>query len=177
MKLLSLKTTFLLAASNAFAIPLDLQDLQAEFQNPFGLNTLPGLDKPIPGHSPILLCDLDQPKLVEIIRIDLDPNPPVKGQNVTIHAEGIVKQPILEGAYVDVDVRYGYIRLLKQTFDLCEQSKTVGIECPVEKGKLVLDTSVEIPGEVPPGKYVVFARAYTVDDEPITCLTGSIVFT
>lgn len=174
MKLLSLTTTLLLAASQALAVAIELKGV--ELQNPFGSSGLSAFDKPIPGKSPLMLCDLEEPKLVEIYRVDLDPNPPVKGQNLTIFAEGIVKKTILEGAYVDVDVRYGYIRLLKQTFDLCEQTATVDIDCPIKEGKLVLETSVEIPAEVPPGKYVVVARAYTVDDEPITCLSATVEF-
>lgn len=48
--------------------------------------------------------------------------------------------------------------------------------CPIKKGLYSLTKQVEIPNEVPPGKYTVFARAYNDDDTMITCLTGSIVF-
>ena len=165
------------ATTPAFAFPLLSWDYLSGFvQNPFSISRLPGYEKPIPGDSPVNVCDLDQPKLVEIYHLDIAPNPPQKGKNVTIYAEGIVKKTIKEGAYVDVEVRYGYIKLLQQTFDLCEQSKSVGIECPIEEGKVTLNSSAAIPIEVPPGKYSVAARAYTVDDEPITCLSATGLF-
>lgn len=154
--------------------PVDLNGVQ--LQNPFGSSGLSANDKPIPGKSPLFLCDLEEPKKIEITQVNLNPNPPSKGQNLTIFAEGIVKETILEGAYIDVDVRYGYIRLLKQTFDLCEQTKNVDLECPIHEGKITLMTFVELPSEIPPGQYTVAARAYTVDDEPITCLSATVEF-
>lgn len=179
MKLLSLSTfaTLLLASGRAgiaAPIPVDISGVQ--LQNPFGSSGLSASDEPIPGDSPLMLCDIELPKLVEIYEIKLDPNPPLKGQNLTIHAEGIVKETIQEGAYIDIDVRYGYIRLLKQSFDLCEQTSNVDLECPIQEGKITLQTSVELPEEIPPGKYTVVARAYTVDDQPITCLSTSVEF-
>ncbi|KAF5098974.1 hypothetical protein D0Z00_001840 [Geotrichum galactomycetum] len=165
------------ATTPALAFPLLSWDyLSGLVQNPLSVSRLPGYEKPIPGDSPVNLCDLDQPKLAEIYRLDVTPNPPEKGKNVTIYAEGIAKKTIKEGAYVDVEVRYGYIKLLEQTFDLCEQSKSVGIECPIEKGKVIVNSTAAIPIEVPPGKYSVAARAYTVDDEPITCLSATVLF-
>lgn len=155
----------------AAPIPMEIQ-----LQNPFGSSGLSASDKPIPGDSPLMICDLEEPKLVEIYKVNLDPNPPLKGQNLTIFAEGIVKETILEGAYVDVDVRYGYIRLLSQTFDLCEQTANVDLECPIKEGKITLETTLELPKEIPPGKYTVVARAYTVDDQPITCLSTTVEF-
>ncbi|KAF5097816.1 hypothetical protein D0Z03_001334 [Geotrichum reessii] len=167
---------FLAAASSVFAAPIPVDVAGVQLQNPFGSSGLSSTDKPIPGDSPLLLCDLEEPKRIEITAVNLDPNPPLKGKELKIFAEGIVKDTILEGAYIDIDVRYGYIRLLKQTFDLCEQTKTVGHECPIEEGKLELETSVDLPAEIPPGVYTVVARAYTVDDEPITCLATTVEF-
>ena len=107
------------------------------------------------------------------------PNPPQRGANLTITASGILKQEIEEGAYVDVEVRLGYIKLLTQTYDLCEQleeNDIGGLRCPLEAGVYDLEKIVEIPAEVPPGKYSVIARAYNLDDSEITCLTGDVIF-
>lgn len=171
-------TLSVLAVTTAtvFAAPIPVDVAGVQLQNPFGSSGLSSTDKPIPGDSPLLICDLEAPKRVEITKLDLNPNPPLKGQELTIFAEGIVKETILEGAYIDIDVRYGYIRLLKQTFDLCEQTQSVGLECPIKEGKIELETSVQLPSEIPPGVYTVAARAYTVDDEPITCLATTIEF-
>lgn len=63
---------------------------------------------------------------------------------------GTVKEPILEGAYINLQVKYGLIRLVNTKADLCEQTKQADLECPIEKGKLTVVKDVEIPKEVPP---------------------------
>lgn len=136
-------------------------------------------NKPIPGGSPICQCDASEKQMLEISNVDLFPNPPVRGQNLTISALGNLHDTVEEGAYVDVEVRLGYIKLLTQTYDLCEtleENDVDGLTCPLTAGLYSVVKEVEIPAEVPPGKYVVVARAYNVDDELITCLTGDITF-
>ncbi|KOH00314.1 sterol transporter [Saccharomyces eubayanus] len=139
----------------------------------------PPNSKPISGESPLYQCDVSDKQLLEIKEIDLSPNPPVRGQNLTITANGEVFETIEEGSYVEVEVRLGYIRLLSQTFDLCqtlEDNDIEGLSCPIEPGSYDVKKLVEIPGEVPPGRYVVLARAYTESDDLITCVTGEVVF-
>lgn len=87
-----------------------------------------------------------------------------------------MNKEIGEGAYVQVWVKYGLIKLISETLDLCEHVKEVDLECPIKEGRLILQKSVDIPSQVPPGKYTVEARAFTADDEPITCITGQVVF-
>lgn len=108
-----------------------------------------------------------------------------------------VSKTIEEGAYVNLQVKFGLIRLISIKADLCEQIKNVELECPIEKGLISIVKSVELPREIPPvratsssicfhlqsitntsqGKYTVLADVYTVDDEPITCLTATVTFT
>lgn len=152
--------------TTAFASPLD-------FVKEFSL--VPG-EKPVPGDSPVSVCDCQSPQILEMQELTLSPNPPARGANLTIDAKGFLSEGVKEGAYVEVDVRYGYIRLLHQTYDLCEQLSNVDMECPLSKGEYIITKQVEIPQEVPPGKYVVYARAYTADDDYIACLTGSVEF-
>lgn len=173
MKFLSLTNIlFLSTAQLALTKPISLYSF--DFQNPLGLLNFPPADKPIPGDSPIRLCDLSSPKLVDIYKLNLTPNPPVKGQNLTIYAEGFVEKTIVDGAYVDVDVKYGYLRLLRQEYDLCEESGNAGVECPIKEGKLVVNTSVAIPAQFPAGKYSITGRAYTKEGSLLTCLSTTI---
>lgn len=131
----------------------------------------------IPGDSPLSLCaDKDHSHdTVTITRVDLAPNPPKPGKVLNIKAVGAVKETIEEGAYVMLRVKYGLITLIKQTADLCEQVGNVDLKCPIEPGVLDLTKEVELPNEIPPGKYTVFADVYNADDTPITCLTASVV--
>lgn len=139
----------------------------------------PSDNVPIPGDSPLLQCDISEAQLLDVSQVNLSPNPPTRGNNLTITAYGSLSSEIVEGAYVDVEVRLGYIKLLTQTYDLCEQleeNDIDGLKCPLQPGDYALEKIVEIPQEVPPGKYSVIARAYTLDDDEITCLTGDVIF-
>jgi len=61
-----------------------------------------------------------------------------------------VKETIVDGAYVQLQVKYGYIKLLDTTADLCEQIKNVDLDCPIEKGKISIVKDIELPKEIPP---------------------------
>lgn len=152
-------------------------------------NNYPGQvpkERPVPGDNPLNVCDLDQHprRLLEITTLSLSPNPPIKGHNLTITADTIIKKTIVKGAYVDVDVHYGYLRLLNQRFDLCEQIDEYGgggdgdgdVKCPIEKGRLEVNKEVTIPPQFPAGKYTIVGRAYTVEGEFITCLSTTVEF-
>lgn len=141
------------------------------------INTFPTPDeRPVPGNAPIINCESSSRQVLDLQNVVIDPNPPIKGENLTFSALGFLSEDIVEGAYVDVDVRYGFIRLIHQTYDLCEEAKNIDLECPIKKGQNIISKLVEIPAEVPPGKYVVNARAYTKDDKLITCLTATVEF-
>lgn len=72
------------------------------------------------------------------------------GATLLIEATGTVKETILEGAYVNLEVKYGYIRLINTQADLCKEIKNVDLECPIEKGKISIIKSVDLPKEIPP---------------------------
>ncbi|KAK0671138.1 putative Phosphatidylglycerol/phosphatidylinositol transfer protein precursor [Cercophora samala] len=134
-------------------------------------------DLAIPGDNPLKYCDADRgDDIITIEKVDLTPNPPEAGTTLVIEASGTVKETILEGAYVNLQVKYGYIRLINTQADLCKEIKNVDLDCPIEKGKISITKSVDLPKEIPPGKYTVEADVYSVDDEHITCLTATVVF-
>ncbi|KAI7788438.1 hypothetical protein LA080_010771 [Diaporthe eres] len=134
-------------------------------------------DLKIPGDSPLELCPKAHDEdIITIDKVDLVPNPPKAGQDLVIKASGTVSEPIEEGAYVALQVKYGLIRLISTKADLCEQVKNVDLECPIDAGDLTLTKTVELPKEIPNGKYTVLADVYTKDDKPITCLTATVVF-
>jgi len=59
---------------------------------------------------------------------------------------------------------------------LCEQADKVDLKCPLKKGEMTLSKTVQLPKEIPPGKYTVLADVYTKDNEKITCLTATVFF-
>lgn len=123
---------------------------------------------------------------------------PHSGHNLTIDALGVLLEDIEEGAYVNLQVKYGLIKLINTQADLCEQMKQVDLKCPLKKGETNITKIVELPKEIPPvhylatlllglisseltlilfkGTYHVTADLYTKDDDPITCLTAQVHF-
>lgn len=75
-----------------------------------------------------------------------------------------------------LQVKYGLITIIKQTADLCNTVKEVDLECPIKKGDTALTKNVELPKQIPPGKYTVLADVMTKDDKKITCLTATVEF-
>jgi len=131
----------------------------------------------IPGDSPLDHCrPAHDNDILDLKYVKLTPNPPVPGQNLTIEAVGTFKEDVEEGAYVNLQVKYGLIRLVNTQADLCEQVQNVDMSCPLKEGETRVRKDVAIPAQVPPGKYGVVADVFNSKDEPIICLTAQIEF-
>jgi len=105
----------------------------------------------VPGKSPVEICSLSPPDdLVDIKYININPNPPLAGKNLTIEAMGYLKTEVGEGSYAHFEVKYGFIKLLSGTADLCEKAAEVGLQCPIKEGEVKLQKVVELPSEIPP---------------------------
>ncbi|KXJ92200.1 ML domain-domain-containing protein [Microdochium bolleyi] len=142
-----------------------------------GSSSVGVLNTKVPGDNPLEFCGDDQgDDTITIEYVDLAPNPPEAGSQLLIKAKGKVLETIQQGAYVQLVVKYGLIRLISTTADFCEQLGNVDLKCPVEKGDLEVVKSVEIPKEVPPGTYHVDAKVFNFDDTPITCMTATVKF-
>ena len=133
---------------------------------------------PVPGDNPLTYCKADHSS--DILRLDhvnLTPNPPTAGNQLTIEAVGTLSQKLEKGAYVVLQVKYGLIRLINMQQDLCDQVSNIDLECPIDEGKITIVKDVQLPNEIPPGTYSVFADAYTKDGkEHIICLEATITF-
>ena len=51
---------------------------------------------------------------------------------------------------MNLQVKYGLIRLISQTADLCDQLKNVDQDCPVKKGETKITKDVDLPNQIPP---------------------------
>ncbi|EJT48753.1 hypothetical protein A1Q1_02219 [Trichosporon asahii var. asahii CBS 2479] len=54
--------------------------------------------------------------------IELSPDPPQAGKNLTVTVRGRANEKIEEGAYADVTVKLGLIKLIQKRFDVCEEA-------------------------------------------------------
>ncbi|CAF9904688.1 MAG: Phosphatidylglycerol/phosphatidylinositol transfer protein [Alectoria fallacina] len=130
----------------------------------------------VPGDNPLEFCDKSDDYILTINNVDLEPNPPLPGKTLTIEAKGNFTKKVEEGAYLVLVVKYGLIRLINQQADLCEQMKSaVDEDCPLI-GEKTITKDVDLPREIPPGHYTVFADVYTKDHVKITCLTATVKF-
>lgn len=132
---------------------------------------------PVNGDNPLIYCADPSGNILEIESVNLSPNPPRPGQTLTIEAKGTFHETVENGAKVLLQVKYGLIRLINQETDLCDQISNVDLECPLEKGNMTLRKELDLPVQIPPGKYSVLADVYTADKQKITCLEANdIVF-
>jgi len=93
------------------------------------------------------------------------PYPPRSGENVTVEASGTVFIPILEGAFVDITVKLGVVKLLTKRVDICEQARNGGeLDCPLPEGEYHVKETFEIPGVAPLGRYTIQARGYMSEE-------------
>ncbi|KAF9229367.1 hypothetical protein BS17DRAFT_798935 [Gyrodon lividus] len=115
---------------------------------------------------------------IQIDSITLLPDPPKPGQNLTITVVGTAIETIEEGAYADVVVKLGIIKLLSKRFDVCDEARAANasIQCPVEKGDYTVVQTVALPKEIPQAKFSVNVRGYTVDEEAMLCLDLKVDF-
>ncbi|KAJ3087286.1 Phosphatidylglycerol/phosphatidylinositol transfer protein [Quaeritorhiza haematococci] len=100
----------------------------------------------------------------------ISPDPPKRGQSLDIMINGTLSEDIVPGAYAEVKVKLGLVKLFDGRIDFCEEIKQVGEECPIPKGPLGIAKTVDIPSELPPGRYMVHVTAHNADELPIACL-------
>ncbi|MCJ1422660.1 Phosphatidylglycerol/phosphatidylinositol transfer protein [Sticta canariensis] len=132
-------------------------------------------DLNVPGENPLKFCQNSDRYTLTISGVDLTPNPPLPGKTLNISAQGNFTTEVCNGAFINLSVKYGLITLIRQTADLCEQIKNVGMECPLD-GVMSLSKDVDLPSIIPSGSYNVLADVYNKDKKQITCLTADVHF-
>ena len=69
---------------------------------------------------------------------------------LTIEAAGTFIEKVERGAYMNLQVKYGLIRIINQREDLCDQLHNVDTECPVGPGPVKVVKEVNLPAQIPP---------------------------
>ncbi|KAJ7130682.1 ML domain-containing protein [Mycena filopes] len=157
----------------------------------FLIASLAGVAVALPGQSQLALSNSgsaadswgwescgDPADSVQIKSISVSPDPPKIGADLTVTVDLQVVETIEEGATADVLVKVGRIKLLQQTFDLCEEARKANatVACPIDPGVYSIVQTVELPKEVPKLKYVINVQGYTKDEEPMTCVDLTVQF-
>ncbi|KAF8198922.1 ML domain-containing protein [Pholiota molesta] len=115
---------------------------------------------------------------VQIESITVSPDPPEPGQDMTVTVKGTAREVIEDGAYADVTVKLGLIKILQREFDVCEEARNANasVQCPVEKGTYVVKQTVALPKEIPKAKFTVDIQGYTANDDDMLCLKLTVDF-
>eukprot|EP00744_Colponema_vietnamica_P024304 GILI01035443.1.p2 GENE.GILI01035443.1~~GILI01035443.1.p2 ORF type:complete len:143 (+),score=36.02 GILI01035443.1:90-518(+) len=104
----------------------------------------------------------------QIQNVSLAPNPPVKGQQVSINLSVKPTQQITGGT-VDISVKYAGIKLHDEKQDLC--SHMSGASCPVAPGTtFAFAYSVSIPSFAPGGNYAVTLTTTDSNGAEVDCV-------
>lgn len=117
--------------------------------------------------------------LMELEAVELSPDPPILGTNLTFHGTGSLNGPVTNGSYVDVSAYLGFLRVYAERMDLCEvlDTNNVQVRCPMEPGQYDITHVVEIPsGRVPPIPFRFKITGMSQDNKQIACIHGKIRF-
>jgi len=104
---------------------------------------------------------------IAINSISMSPDPPVRGQNLTLVVDGDVKTEV-DGGKVTLEVYMSGIKIYTNDWDLCT---TFGswVNCPVPTGAFHRSVSEVFPSFVPPGHFT--GKIFIVDTSgrPVAC--------
>ncbi|CAO3622561.1 unnamed protein product [Mucor hiemalis] len=92
----------------------------------------------------------DANDLLTIDYVTLNPDPPVKGQDLTIDFKGTLSETVPNGTVVEIIVKYGVVKLIQKKFDFCDKIQEVDEKCPIPEGDLTFNKVVALPKEIPP---------------------------
>ncbi|EFA83728.1 putative phospholipid transfer protein [Heterostelium album PN500] len=109
----------------------------------------------------------------QIGSVSIVPDPPVKGQTVTITASGVLSETI-DGGNVHVNVKYGFITILNKDEPICQSGSPV--PCPINAGNLNKTVSIAIPSNVPDGTYKANAVLTDTANNEIACINVDLHF-
>ncbi|KAH9486859.1 Phosphatidylglycerol/phosphatidylinositol transfer protein [Psilocybe cubensis] len=115
---------------------------------------------------------------VQIHSISVSPDPPEPGKDLTVTVNAEVVEEIVEGAYADVTVKLGLVKLLRKQFDVCEEARNANatIQCPVKTGPYTVVQTVALPKEIPKAKFNVDVLGFTAADEDMLCVKLTVDF-
>ncbi|MFF2081415.1 ML domain-containing protein [Kitasatospora sp. NPDC058162] len=125
---------------------------------------------------------------LQIKSVSVTPDPPKPGSTVTLRINAVATGEIADGAYFDLTVKLGLIKLLQRRYDLFEELRGGGAEglklsCdtsdgkkPIPTGDTVLTAAIDLPREVPRAKFRLQVRAYTTDEDDLAALDFDVDF-
>ncbi|WP_455361824.1 ML domain-containing protein [Streptomyces sp. SYSU K21746] len=127
----------------------------------------------------------DGEDLLTIDSMTATPTTPAPGKDLQITITGTTSADITDGAYIDVTVKLGLIKLLRKQFDLFAElrasSTTVGQaavnmtvdqqkDSTIPAGEFTLTYTFALPKEMPRARFDVSAEFWNADDADIATI-------
>ncbi|KAI8852961.1 ML domain-containing protein [Chytridium lagenaria] len=112
--------------------------------------------------------------LLTVSSLTVSPDPPKKGQDVTLMAVGDLSEEVTAGAIMRAQVKVGPIKLVDIEMDLCEKLESIGKSCPLPKGETLITQTFSIPKEVPSGRYSVHVDLLTKERKSVGCINANL---
>ncbi|GAA1321058.1 hypothetical protein GCM10009647_053840 [Streptomyces sanglieri] len=119
--------------------------------------------------------------------ITATPDTPQPGSPWKLAIDTTVLETITEGAWLDVTVQLGLIKLLQKRYDLfeCLNGKHPEIpltlddkqDGPIGKGHVGMTLALNLKREVPPAKFKILVRGYTVEEDDLFSIDATVDFT
>ncbi|EGG20835.1 hypothetical protein DFA_00700 [Cavenderia fasciculata] len=103
----------------------------------------------------------------QIGSVTITPDPPVKGQDITVTANGNLNEEITSGN-VKLLVKFGFITILNQNEDLCQAKNP--IPCPLQPGAYNHTITAQIPSNAPSGKYSGNVVVTDQNSQEVACI-------
>ena len=107
----------------------------------------------------IVLCSSPD-DVMNVTSVVLHPDPPQKGENLTVSINGMLSEDLNNGSYLMAKVKKGVIKFPQIRFPACDY--IVG-GCPVAKATDRIDMMFSIPKFTPGGVYEIEAVLYNVE--------------
>lgn len=117
------------------------------------------------------LCD-NVHSYFAIESVELIPESPVKGKDLTVTVKGTLEKDIVQGVKLKSLFKFKNVPLLKQTFDVCKElddADDAPMKCPIDKGYKSWTYTFNIPRVMLSGNYQISANITDVDNTLLFC--------
>jgi len=109
---------------------------------------------------------------VVIKSLKFQPDPPFAGLNETISGVATVDETVSAGS-VWVQLNYGPVLLVNNTYNLCQLLVSIGKSCPMKRGIINFSVTEGIPAAAPEGSYSGTIIATDQNGNELFCLSLS----
>eukprot|EP00013_Stygamoeba_regulata_P006865 CAMPEP_0177633866 /NCGR_PEP_ID=MMETSP0447-20121125/3066_1 /TAXON_ID=0 /ORGANISM="Stygamoeba regulata, Strain BSH-02190019" /LENGTH=142 /DNA_ID=CAMNT_0019135555 /DNA_START=183 /DNA_END=611 /DNA_ORIENTATION=- len=111
---------------------------------------------------------------VKINSVTITPDPPKKGQSLSITANVTLDEQLTAGT-LHVELKYSIITVLNKTLDLCDTIQPYQA-CPIAAGNYQRTVSEDLPSDIPAGHYTGQVKVLDQASAELACIALDLEF-